>query len=45
MFEKTPRLIDGIFESNDGRIYKFPDFIAGEFNGVERESIHLISEL
>ena len=45
LLEKTPRLIDGIFESNDGRIYKCPDFIAGEFNGIERETYYMISEL
>lgn len=45
LLEKTPRLIDGIFESNDGRIYKLPDFIAGEFNDIERETYYMISEL
>ena len=45
LFENEPRLDDGFFENNGGRFYKLPDFIAEEVNGVERESIHLISEL
>lgn len=45
LFECKPQVCDGIFESKGGRIYKCPDFIAGEFNGVERETFYMISEL
>ena len=45
LFENAPNLCDGIFEINRGRAYKLPDFIAREFNGIERESLHMISEL
>lgn len=45
LFENEPRMNDGVFENNGGRIYKLPDFIAEEFNGIERETFYKISEL
>lgn len=45
LFENEPRMNDGVFENNGGRIYKLPDFIAEEFKGIERERIYMISEL
>ena len=45
LFENAPHLNDGVFENNGGRIYKCPDFIAGEFNGIERETYYMIAQL
>lgn len=45
LFENEPRLIDGLFENKRGRVYKLPDFIAEEFNGIERETCYMIAEL
>ena len=45
LYEKPMRLNNGFFENNDGRIYKLPDFIAAEFDGIECGTYYNIATL
>lgn len=46
LFEKPARVNnDGRFENNGGRIYKLPDFIAEEFDGIKCKTFYIIAVL
>lgn len=45
LYEKPICLNNGVFESNGGRVYKLPDFIAEEFGGIKCETHYNIALL
>lgn len=45
LYEKPICLNNGIFESNGGRVYKLPGFIAEEFGGIKCETHYNIALL